>query len=201
MIAALFLRGPSQWRSTQLYAALSCAADEPLARTAGCPVEHLRPGREPVERPGLLGPEPFGVVLGPVPECLVLLQAAMWAWRQTRRGGKTRVSCRILVIDPPPSSAVIGAGSAIAWASVKDEDDGNVPSRKLEFDGLEWSGDQGNAGQAKSWILRPLRPRVNHCILPAAFFAGVGVLNRSRTSLPSGTFGSSRVLPARSASE
>src|SRR5262249_62265495 len=51
------------------------AADEPLGERR-VPVKDLVPGFKPVDRrAGLLAPEPLGVVPGPFPEGLVLLQA------------------------------------------------------------------------------------------------------------------------------
>ncbi len=54
---------------------IELASEKPLGERL-VPLQHLVPRFEPGEQLRLLSPEPFGVVLGPVPEGLILLQAA-----------------------------------------------------------------------------------------------------------------------------
>ena len=54
---------------------IELASEKPLGERL-VPLQHLVPWFEPGEQLRLLSPEPFGVVLGPVPEGLILLQAA-----------------------------------------------------------------------------------------------------------------------------
>ena len=72
-------------------------------------------GARPVQQLGLLGPEPFRVVLGSVPQCLVLFQAADvgLAGEEQGEAERPRLSCNTLVIEPPPGSDVMVVSSFI----------------------------------------------------------------------------------------
>ena len=115
MIAALFLFGPSQWRSTQLYEALSWPPTNHLAN-GGFQSSTLSQGLNQSSASACSAQKPSGSSLARFQSAWYCSRLEMWACRaNSGGGGKTRVSFRTLVIDPPPGSAVMVAGSAVAW--------------------------------------------------------------------------------------
>ena len=85
------------------------ATHEPFRRRR-FPIRHLVPGFVPMQYPRLLAPEPLGIILGAVPKCFILVKTGDGGLAGESGGGaKTRVSCKTLVIEPPPWSEVMVA--------------------------------------------------------------------------------------------